>query len=504
MEFNQQATMATTKTIYENFVEEKCETDLLIPDYFPAAEKIIQCNVHPVILRKKIEEDRLVLEGNCRFNVIYQTEDEEIKAIAETVEFSEKFPLKEAGEQVWIQTAVRTANASCRLLNPRKIGGRATIAIALKAKEQVEKQLIDSSESADIESLFEAKKVYTVLEHIEDTTKVQGEIEVHTDILEILKTEGSVSIKDIKVLPGKAMVKGILNLYILFVPEEDPCKIEQTSTAIPFTYVLSLEDANEDKQLSLDVGIQNIRADVEADDSDRNRLISITTTIVAEGELYCNKSANLLMDCYSNRYPVHMKMEPISYEELIAECEITESVRYRLSPESSEAKVIQLTGIPTIRKIGIQEENLCVEGVLDVSLFLQEEEQYRSVEKSFSFTLKKPIDGLRERMRCEVHPSLLSIECQTNAGEVEIKAELFCAVAIFAQETMEIVGEVTADLENPKEVEGEKALVVYYGEKGERLWDIARKYSTSVASIKNTNDFELDILRDKTLLLIAR
>ena len=53
MECSQQETrVAAARTLYENFLEEKCESDLLIPDYSPAAEKIIQCSAVPVILKK--------------------------------------------------------------------------------------------------------------------------------------------------------------------------------------------------------------------------------------------------------------------------------------------------------------------------------------------------------------------------------------------------------------------------------------------------------------------
>ena len=164
MECNQSENMvAATKTLYENFLEEKCESDLLIPDYYPAAEKIIQCSAVPVISKKEIEGDRLVLEGNCKFTVIYQGEDEcGIKSLTETVAFSEDFPLKEVGQESRVSAIIRVSGTSCRLLNPRKVNARAIVSIALKVKDQQYMEIIEKMECDEAEALFKDKKVYTV------------------------------------------------------------------------------------------------------------------------------------------------------------------------------------------------------------------------------------------------------------------------------------------------------------------------------------------------------
>ena len=139
---------------------------------------------------------------------------------------------------------------------------------------------IEEMDCNEAEALFVPATVYTVLEHTADTTKVQGEIEVHTDIQDILKTEGSVCIKDVKLMPGKAVIKGVADLFVLFTPESDPTQVESTSTAIPFSQILELQQSEENGQMEASAMIQNLRTDVETDDSGKNRLISITATVL--------------------------------------------------------------------------------------------------------------------------------------------------------------------------------------------------------------------------------
>ena len=506
MECNQQqTTVAATKTLYENFFEEKCESDFLIPDYYPAVEKIIQCSAAPVITSKEVEGDRLNLEGNCRFSIIYQGEEGGgIKALSETVAFQESFPLKEAGEHPWAQVVVRVANTSCRLLNSRKISTRANISIAIKVKSQQQNETIEEINCNEAEALFVPASVFTVLERVADTTKVQGEIEVHTDIQDILKTEGSVCIKDVKVLPGRAIVKGVADLYVLFTPESDPSTVEGTSTAIPFSQVLELQYQGEGGVMEAISAIQTLRTDVEADDSGKNRLISITATLMTEGELFENRDHQLLTEVYSNTYPLEVQRGQLAVESLAEQCEVTEAVRHEIAIDSADVEVIQVLGTPVIQKITGQEKTISVEGILDVSMFIREGEHYRSIDKGLPFTLKKDLKQLGGRMRCEVRPCVLGIDWNLKGEKAELKTEFSCSLMIFSKDVYDVVSQMEVDIDHPVEFTRIPPLVVYYGEKGERLWDIARKYSTSVATLKSINNLSRDVLEDKQLILISK
>ncbi len=505
MECNQRETMvAATKTLYENFIEEKCESDLLIPDYFPAAEKIIQCNAVPAVLKKEIEGDRLNVEGTCRFTILYQgEEDGGIKALGETVSFSESFPLKESGNSPWAQAVVRVGGTACRLLNPRKISARATVSVALKVKDQEMTATIEEMDCREAEALFNPATVYTVLEHTADTVKVQGEIEVHTEIQDILKTDGSVCVKDIKLLPGKAVIKGVADFYVLFTPESDPCKVEQTSTAIPFSQVLDLQYMGENGSMDAMAVIQNLRTDVETDDAGKNRLISITATLLTEGELYENQQHKLLVDAYSNLYPLDLNRDQLMMEEMSEQGELNETVHHEISVDGEDVEILQVLGHPIIQKITGQDKTLSIEGVLDVSVFIREGDGYRGVDKVLPFTLKKDLQRLGGRMRCEARPCILGMDWNRKGESVELKTEIACAITVFSKETVPVISAVEVDLDHPLEQSKEKPLVIYYGEKGERLWDIARKYATSVSAIKSVNDLNRDILEEKQLLLIS-
>ncbi len=506
MECNEQQSMVSaTKTLYENFLEEKCETDFLIPDYYPAAEKIIHCSAYPVVSSKEIVGDRLNLEGTCRFTVIYQGEEESgIKSLTETVRFEESLPVKDAGKDPWVQVAVRMSSTSCRLLNPRKINCRAIASVAIKVKEQQNMKIIDAMDCEGMETLFAPVSIYTVLEHPYDSIKVQGEIEVHTPIQDVLKIDGFVSVKDVKISAGKALMKGVLNLFLLFTPEADPQKVEATSTAIPFTHILETRTQSEECSMEVQSCIRSVRADVETDGDGKNRMIAITATLQTEGEVFQNIRQDLLMDAYSNTYPLELEKSQLVLEELAERCELNETLRHTLAIDVESAEILQMTATPMIQKISGQGNTLAIDGVLDITMMLAEGNHYHAIDKSLPFTLNKELRQLDGRMRCEIHPEVISSSWVMNGEKAELKTELNCSLLILARNNYEVISDVRLDDEHPC-AKGERSpLVVYYGDKGERLWDIARRYSTSVATIKSVNGLDQDQLEDKKLLLISR
>ena len=498
-----QAKVAATVTLYENFLEEKCESDLLIPDYYPAADKIIRCSAESVITKKEVEDDRLDLQGNCRICVIYQGEDGSIKSLFENVAFQESLPMKERGEAPWVQTVLRTVGTTCRLLNPRKISVCANLSMAIKVKDQRYAETIEAVNCKEAEALFQPVSVYTVLEHPMDSTKVQAEIELHNPIGDLLKTEGSVCVKNIRMLPGKAIVKGVLNLFVLYTAEASPGRIETASTAVPFSQVLELRQSEERGEMDATVYIQAIRADVESDENGKNRLISASVTLLTEGEVYENQPHSLLIDAYSNRYPLESEKAVIHSEELCERAENIETLHHRIPMDTEGIEVIRVLGAPIVHKISGKDKVLSMEGSLDVSLIFREGEQHRSTDKSLNFILETRLQHLDGRMRCEVRPCVLGMSWSVGAEGIDLKTDLFYSLATFSKKSREVIGTLRVDAEHPLEEENKNTLVVYYAEKGERLWDIARRYATSVALIKAANDLASDVLEEKKILLIA-
>ena len=122
-------------------------------------------------------------------------------------------------------------------------------------------------------------------------------------------------------------------------------------------------------------------------------------------------------------------------------------------------------------------------------------------ERMVDFEHKKDWNCSGENTTCDVEPMLKSMTFRINTkNSVEIKSEISLKAIATSMENFKVIDEISADEDNPKEKDA--SLTIYYADKGESIWDIARSYCTSVDLIKQENNITEDVLTKRGMLLI--
>ncbi len=81
-------------------------------------------------------------------------------------------------------------------------------------------------------------------------------------------------------------------------------------------------------------------------------------------------------------------------------------------------------------------------------------------------------------------------------------AELRAVISSKASESVMGVTDIYVDDSVKKQRDGDYAIKLYYGTENEEIWDIAKRYSTCVASVIEENELTGDRLRSGGMLLI--
>ena len=123
----------SSAVLLDDFYEQKIEFDIVIPDYSPAAEKILCCDVNPCIVSKRVDNDTLKIEYECQASVVYTDENGIIHSVSENSTDEKILTLNTKAEKCRIKAGIRPITVNCRLANPRRITVRAVIGIAVKA-----------------------------------------------------------------------------------------------------------------------------------------------------------------------------------------------------------------------------------------------------------------------------------------------------------------------------------------------------------------------------------
>ena len=86
--------------------------------------------------------------------------------------------------------------------------------------------------------------------------------------------------------------------------------------------------------------------------------------------------------------------------------------------------------------------------------------------------------------------------------EIELRAELEVYGLLYRRSTVRMITGVTAMEDMPKVREDDAALRIYFADERESVWDVAKRYNTSVAAILEQNEIDDETLSAGEMILI--
>ena len=152
----------------------------------------------------------------------------------------------------------------------------------------------------------------------------------------------------------------------------------------------------------------------------------------------------------------------------------------------------------------VNEGKIVFKGKLNVCVLAMDSEGVPFYsERVINFEHDYDWDNKPENIQCDENISLITLNYNNNGtGSIEVKTEIKVETFVYVEEAFKSIVDISIDEENPREKGTNEALTIYYAEKGESLWEIARMYRTSVSSIKEENDLEEEVLENRKMILI--
>lgn len=123
------------------------------------------------------------------------------------------------------------------------------------------------------------------------------------------------------------------------------------------------------------------------------------------------------------------------------------------------------------------------------------------LEQEFPFTrmLPAPEDCTAAQVQVQIPACSYTL---TGSDTVVLQPELRILADTQVLRSMPLLTEVHIDQEERIAPKDNCALLLYYGTAGETVWDIAKKYSTSIQAIVEENDLTQERLTENGMLLI--
>lgn len=223
------------------------EIEILISDYLPPVFKLVKCFAKPVVLQKQLQPGRLTLEGYLRCTVFYQGEDGAgLCQTEQKLPFTKQLEVPEFSFTSWMAMVEgQTEYLNCRAVNPHRIEVRGAYGLVVTIHTQDKQELITALADGGIEQKLQTLNGVRSTAVLEKLVTVEGELVFAKPPAAILDITGSAAVREVKLLAGKAVVKGEVRAQCAWRAEGES-SLQSQAASLPFNQVVDLEGVAED------------------------------------------------------------------------------------------------------------------------------------------------------------------------------------------------------------------------------------------------------------------
>lgn len=504
--------IASAEVIFDDTQEQSVELDYVLPDYFPEIFKILKCMTVPKILSYDVSGDKLTYEMSVCIRVLYCGENSSaVQSVEQKLNYTKTVEFGRTAQNTRVSIIPKVDYINCRAVNSRRIDVRGAVSIKIKITDLNKKEIICDAFGGNIQ-LKKIPVTYPANRlHTSKRITVSEEFDLGMSkppIVNILRSDAVIASNDKKVIANKLIAKGEVYINMLYsCQKDDTDSVEAMQFTLPFSQIVDLEGIDERFVCSVDTEIVSCDIEPRSDGDGNSKVANCTVVLLVDCSAYRTVSAELAVDEYSTSYKTDSIRSDIKIEvpprQINASCVVKGSMEYSDGGIDCIYDVWCSIGSVTA-KPDPQNGNIVINGNAVYSVMAKNSSgEPVMIEKEEPFTASVQAEGLNEFSAVDI--KLTPVSCSYNLASdnsIEAKAELKITGEITGTVNICGISELTVDENEPLKKSGDYAIKLYFADENEDLWEIAKKYGTSVAAVMEENEIDDDIISGKGMILI--
>lgn len=481
------------------FQEETLET--IVPDASPDILRLIDTQGKILLKGKAAADGRAALTGTARLAVLYLPDGGTGPCRLEV-----QIPVSVAVEDQNIKTGCqiiaipRVTGADTRTMNPRKVVTRVEIAVDVKVFQASAAALCTGISAVDgtVEQLTQVHRPMCIAAVQEKQVSFEDDLNIPAGrpaAEELVNSRVELSCQESKIIGNKLIFKGEAAVQLLYRPVGGG--LDTADFTLPFSQITEVAGVGEDGGCSVDVILSGAEFVLGGD----GRTVSASLSMLAQAVVREERSVELLDDTYSTCCTVRAERVPYQYRVCHSEGVGRQTVREIIETGMQIKTVVDsrcAVGRLTQTREGEELRMTAQVGVTAVCV--TEDGEYCAVSRGLEVgcAVEMPED-----CACSFSCQCGNLIATPTADGVEVRFPLDFPYRALKDAHAMVVRDVS--VENDANDDGEHpSIVLRVTEEGERLWDVAKRYGTTIGDIVKANDLASEQPAGGTLLLIPR
>lgn len=473
-------------------IETLVETELYLNQTTPEIENILWTDGKIEILSTKIVQDKILVNGLVKFKLVYRSKEEEglnINSVETNVDFKEEIYIDGITEQMAVQVKPGLEYIEYDLVDERKVVLRALVNLLGRVEETNSLEIIkEVNDKPDLQLLKEKIKYNDVLSRDETYALIKEAFEVDENqpaIEKVLKVDIHAYEKEINISYDRIILAGVLECYVIYFGGG---KLNSLKREIPFTHFIDVENAEHDSkcQLSMELisGEYEIRENLEGE----NKILDLEAKIKVNSKLFNQREKEVIIDAYSTEEKIRLETREIRVMENIKSIISREEVIKDIT-NSEFKEIYAVEGYAKVLDSQYVEDKIVIDGIITLNIYYQEsiKDEITTLKEEVPFKFYLTAEDLGENLKIETISNLESIKYHLKDNTLSIDAAIKNHVFVNRERKIKILSnlEETGELIDKKSM---PSIIVYMVQKDDILWDIAKRYNTTVEEIIESNN----------------
>lgn len=489
------------------------ETDINVPDTKDDIVKILQCEGNLHITEVSKSDQYLRVLGSVEYQMLCATDDEDHRvSCLEGKMVVDELIYVETSESEKYTVKCNQLDLVANMIHSRKLNVKAILELSVNNLRVIEEEVSTSAgESHKAMSKIKSKKVLQLQQHLKDTYRIKEEVKLPSmkdNVGSILLSKVGCHKVDTRAGEGEITFRGEYQFFCMYITDE--WKEDWIDVSIPFEGRMDCHGITDEMYHIMETQLQDLSVDIQMDEDGELRVFGVEATLEMDVTVYDENELELLEDMYVLDQNCDMAEKNIHVESLVLQnqsrCKLVEN----LSLPELKDELLQICtcgGMVQVEQVEVIENGIYVEGILHLNfLYVNGNDKipYASWQGMVPFShvidckakgqLSFNVDGKLEQ---------LSI-AMTGNDEVEVKAVISFNGLVRESEVISVIDSVELVEFTKEERDSQAGIIGYIYKENDQLWNLAKKYHTTVDRILSVNQIEEKDIKAGHKLLIFK
>lgn len=491
------------------------DDDFIVPDTMDDVSQVLLDNGDIQIESTKIQGEKIIVKGKLSFRVLYRKAGGGLQALGGEVPFDESINVPDLSDHDYTQISWNLEDLNTSMINSRKLSIKAMITLEARVES-----LYDAEAAVDIETNNEQVEVLkrnidvaAIAVRRKDTYRIKEDIQISgnkPNIENVLWQEMKLRSVNCRPMDGKVHLDGELMVFVIYAGEGEHTPIQWVEESIPFSGDVELPEAEEDMIPAIGVRLLHRDIEMKPDYDGEMRELEVDAVLELDMKLYEEQSIELLSDMYSTNREMILDTGTACFERLltknVCKCKVAEQIKLQ-KPE----RILQIChsgGVVKVDEAEVKEDGLHIDGVLEVSLLYLTDDDAEPIGASVEmvpFHCVIEADGINKESVYQLNPGLEQMTAVMLGGDsVEIKAVIAADLLVLQPVCEQVIAGVKVEPLDVKKLRQMPGIVGYIVQPGDTLWNIAKKFHTTVDNIMETNGLMDSEIRPGDKLVLVK